>query len=371
MKILITDPLLRKTFDIVNILKINYTIEDFIFVNDISLLKIRYLYKSNNVFLLRQNSFIKDLNYIANQFIEESIVYIPIEEITTISFYKYLNNFKNNNFKYFLPPFSIFELSRNKDVLNVFCEKNNISCPKYYSEEQIKKGAFKAPIILKPKIGSGSNGIRFIHNKNKLNVNEVNFKNYFIQELLDNPKEIEAGFFLCKKGEVISYYSHRRIRTYPEKGGVSVFSQLKLNKEIKKTGAQIIKKLNWTGLIMIEFLKCKETEDYKLIEINPRIWGSIMLSEFSNANFLSSYINLCLEKPIDSMYEIEDKYIRWIFPYDLIHFLKNPQNPFTFFKINKDTCYINFTYTNLLNSLKFIFLTYFSLKKIFIRIKNG
>ena len=91
MKILITDSLLRKTFDIINILKINYDIEDFIFVNDTSLLKIRYLYKSNNVFFLRQNSFIKDLNYIANQFINESIVYIPIEEKTTISFYNYFS----------------------------------------------------------------------------------------------------------------------------------------------------------------------------------------------------------------------------------------------------------------------------------------
>ena len=122
---------------------------------------------------------------------------------------------------------------------------------------------------------------------------------------------------------------------------------------------------------MIEFLKCTETDSYKLIEINPRIWGSIMLSEFSNANFLDSYVKLCFEKPIISNKILEEKYIRWIFPYDLIYFFKNPQNPFKFFKLNKETCYINFTYSNIFTSIKFIILTYFDAKKIIKKFING
>ena len=363
MKVLITDPLLRKTFDVVNILKTKIKNDDFIYASSKSINKVGRIYNTKNTFLLRKEHFDLDLKNISETFSNSYIVYMPIEEDTTISFYNFTEKFGDENFIYKLPLFNSFNLSRNKDELNQFCENNNISCPKYYSEIDVKSGKIDFPVILKPINGSGSKGIKFIISSEKLYPDEIDFNKYFFQELLDNPRDIKAGFFICNQGEILSFYSHERIRTFPEKGGVSVFSKSTYNIQIKKAGGKIIKKLNWSGFIMIEFLQCKISNDYKLIEINPRLWGSVLLSQFCNANFLFSYIALCKGEEIKESNRIHKKNIRWVFPYDFIYFLKNPQNPFKFFKIDKDTCYVNFTYSNFFNSIQFIFLTYFNLNK--------
>ena len=371
MKILITNPLLRKTFDLINILKIRFNDSDMIYAGDESLNKMKLIYGNVNLHKLSKDNFDLELNLISEKYKNETIIYIPIEEDTTIRFYNYINKFRNKNFKYKLPTLSKYNLSRDKDKLNMFCETNNIPCPKYYSEIDIKQNNYTLPLILKPINGSGSKGIKYIFSKNDLVIDSINFKSNFIQELLNNPRDIKAGFFLCEQGNIVSFYSHQRIRTFPEKGGVSVFSKSNSNIKIRRAGSEIIKKLNWSGFIMIEFLEDNITKEYKIIEINPRLWGSILLSEFNNSNFIYSYVKLCKGETIEEGDVLNNKYIRWIFPFDIIFFLKNPQNPIKFFSKNHNTCYINFTYSSFYRSFKFILLTYFDFQKIKQKLLNG
>jgi glutathione synthase/RimK-type ligase-like ATP-grasp enzyme len=371
MKLLVSNPLGRKTFDVINILRIKFNEEDIIYAGEVSQRKLKIIYGDVNFHILRDEYFNEDLNNISENYKNESIVYIPIEEDITIKFYHFVSKFGKKNFKYKLPSHEFYNLSRNKNDLNLFCEDNSIPCPKYFSKENIYSYNFDFPLILKPKIGSGSKGIKFIKSNDELLINNIDFKNYFIQELLDNPKDIKAGFFICNEGEIISFYSHERIRTFPEKGGVSVFSKSDLNYEIRSSSEDIIKKLNWSGFIMIEYLQDTHTDEYKLIEINPRLWGSILLSEFNNANFISLYISLCLDEQFKTTFVETDKFIRWIFPYDIFYFIKNPNNPFRFFKKNKDTCYINFTYSSFTKSFKFIFFTYFDYNKLKLKLFNA
>jgi predicted ATP-grasp superfamily ATP-dependent carboligase len=366
MKILISNTLTRKSFDVINILLIHFSNTELIFgFSKSEKLKMKLIYRTVNSELLRKDeNFFSDLDTISEKYKHEDIVFIPVEEETTLMFLKYINKFGERNFKFYLPDLKFFNLSRNKNELNIFCEKKEIPCPKSISEKDFYSKKFDFPIIVKPKNGSGSNGISFVHNNQHLDNININFERDFIQELLPNAKNVEAGFYLCEKGEIISFYSHKRIRTYPETGGVTVFSEFKIDKKIRQSGAKIIKKLNWSGLLMIEYIFDKRDNQYKLIEINPRLWGSILLSEFSGANFLKSYVNSSLNiKNININYK-KNIYIRWFFPYDFIYFFKNIQNPINFFKLNKNTCYINFTYSNPIKSFVFIILTYFDFSKI-------
>ncbi len=369
MKILITDIFLRKTFDVVNILLQHYKKEDLLFLTDnLSLftkLKCQLFYNSNNFFLLRKDdNFNADLSRIAANFEDEKLIFPPIEEDTIIAFYNYLNCEKNNkNIKYLLPEKNNFVLSRNKELLNLFCEKNEIPCPKLISKTNFNNNNFKFPIIVKPKEGSGSKGIIYIDNKQQLYSYSIDFNKSLVQERLPNPKNVEGGFYLCENGKILSFYSHKRIRTYPEKGGVTVFSEATNNEKIKLAGEKVIKQLNWNGLLMIEFIYDERDEKYKLIEINPRMWGSILLSEKCGANFIQNYIELTKGNPLKNYY-FSKSYIRWIFPYDVLYFFKNTSNPLQFFKKDKDTCYINFSYTCFTKSLAFLLLSYFNFSKI-------
>ena len=78
--------------------------------------------------------------------------------------------------------------------------------------------------------------------------------------------------------------------------------------------SDLVHKLNLSGLLMFEFLFDENDCEYKLIEINPRIWGSILLSETGSNELISDYINLSNGKSlnINKENEINNIFIRWV-----------------------------------------------------------
>ncbi len=377
MKILLSDIFLRKSFDVINILKRYYPPDLFIYTNtDLSFfskIKAKLIYDNSNLKILRKDfNFKYDLKKISSFYHDDYIVFIPIEESTTILFYEFLDEVAaNHNFKFALPDFKTFLFSINKKKLNLFCEENQIPCPCFISDQMFDSKAFSFPIILKPKQGSSAKGIIYIDDEKDSKGLNIDYNTFFLQERLPNTKNVEAGFFLCEKGKVLSFYGHKRIRTWPSSGGVSVFSKCSNSLEIEKSGKLIIKKLNWSGLLMIEFLFDKRDGLYKLIEINPRLWGSIMLSEFCGAEFLRKYIDLSIGNVVSETKMKEDVFLRWIFPYDIFHWMRKLSNPFIYFKTNNNVCHVNFTYSTFFKTFLFIILTYTSFYKISKLFGNG
>ena len=355
--IIITDPYKRKSFDVYNIIKRDFNLKKvLIFSNQkknlINNIQLKFFYSYSIIEFQKNKNCKYDFIALSKKYSKYNLIYIPIEEETTIEFIKQLgsNNKFKNNFKYLLPEPNNYFLSRDKLKLNQWCEKNLIACPKNYTISEIKKDNYKLPLIIKPKHGSGSRGIHYIYKKQQLN--EIKFlnNNYVVQEMIPNGKNIEACFALANKGEIKLAYTHQRIRTYPKSGGVSVFSKYTEKKDLIDASKILIKKLNFSGLIMIEYLFDIKTNTYKLIEINPRIWGSILLSEYSNKKFIFNYINLSLNKSISKKIKTKGNlYLRWLIPYDIFNF---------FLKVPKNTVYINMTYATFFSSIAFHLIAY-------------
>ncbi len=360
MKILITDINLRKTFDVSNILKRYVNSKDLIYTYDKKLNIFSFLVYDKSNFLLRKDSFIhfeEDFSKILEVYKNEDIVYIPIEEDTTVLIYKYINKHSPGNLKYLLPEDKNFNIARNKKLLNEFCLANNIPAPKLYQfEEVLNNNAVFRPVICKPQIGSGAKGIIYINDINEIDkIRNIDKKSNLLQELLPDGKKVLGAFYLMKEGKVISCYGHERIRTLPSTGGVSVYSRFHRNEKLISQGAKLLKKLNWSGFAMVEFLWDPKSSNYKVIEVNPRLWGSILLSEKSNSNFIINYINLSLGKGIiDSNYRY-DVYISWLI-LDFINILKE----FRFIRLLKNSCFINITYGKFKNVLWFHFFLIFN-----------
>ena len=196
MYILLTDPLSRKTFDIANILKKKkYTLliayEGNIFIKLI--LKLLYMSK---VSLLSLNNFDNDLEEIEN--LGEEVVFFPIEEKTILYYYNYLKVNPNSKIKHLLSNEDIFNLVRDKGTFSSFCLDNEINVPKEYSfEEALNITKVALPLIVKPKIGAGSVGIKFIDTIEDIKIlNTLDSNTYIIQERIKNGQDILGGFFL-------------------------------------------------------------------------------------------------------------------------------------------------------------------------------
>jgi glutathione synthase/RimK-type ligase-like ATP-grasp enzyme len=353
MKILITDADSRKAYDIINILKNVYNYELILFSSRETHFPLQMIYGQKVYDLRIENGddFTIDLNNALGQVgeNEDEFCYMAISEKPTLQLYDYFERKE----KYYevinsmLPDVESFQLARNKKEFQKYCESHHLPVPRSYDDNVINElnKEFR-PVIAKLNIGSGSVGMKYLERKDQIHLlNEIDHGEYLIQEKIESDRKIYGAFFLCLEGEIISYHGHRRIRTFPEKGGVTVFSKADYDPVIKNIGAKLLKKLNWNGFAMIEFMYDLRDESWKIIELNPRLWGSVMLSEFCNASLLVNYIKLCEGKLPVQKEIITDRFIRWIFPFDLLNFLKGKIGFSEFCALNRNnTCYINFTY---------------------------
>lgn len=366
MKILITDCFIRKAYDIYNIICLHHSKDNILLSCDEKNIVKSKLIFNKEIFSLRkdtQENFDVDLNQILDKYSNDKVVYISIEEDTTLLFYSFIIKYGNKNLVYNLPSIDSYNTARDKYLLNVFCLNNDIPSPAFYIKENILEGDNKyRPLIIKPRNGSGSKNIKFASSFNEIaNMNINNLDDFIIQERISNGKDVIGAFFLCKDGDVISSYTHKRIRTFPKSGGVTVLSKISNDNEPIEIGTQLLKKLNWNGFAMIEFLWDDKVDKFKVIEINPRLWGSVLLSEFSGMNFINNYINLSLNIKIDSPNRRDNVMIRWL-TFDILNIFSNLFNS-EFWSIDKkNVCYINMTYSNFFSSLFFHAFYIFSLK---------
>lgn len=95
------------------------------------------------------------------------------------------------------------------------------------------------------------------------------------------------GVFACyAQGQPVAWFSHRRIREKPPWGGVSVLSEsTPVPPRAQDYAARLLGALEWEGVAMVEFKHDPRDDEPKLMEINPRFWGSLQLAIDAGVDF--------------------------------------------------------------------------------------
>lgn len=94
------------------------------------------------------------------------------------------------------------------------------------------------------------------------------------------------GFYaLMNHGDVVAYFMHERIHEVPPTGGPSAMAKSFYDEELIAVGSRMLRELKWHGVAMVEFKKDVKDGQYKLIEINPKFWGSLGLSIATGVDF--------------------------------------------------------------------------------------
>ena len=102
-------------------------------------------------------------------------------------------------------------------------------------------------------------------------------KEYLVQEFIKG-KEYTVDCFFQKQGLLHQYIVRERV----VKKNVSIIGKVIKDDKIYKIINRISNKIKFTGLVNFQFIK--NGKKYFLIEINPRISGSIIFSIKSNFN---------------------------------------------------------------------------------------
>lgn len=379
MKILVTDVHTRKGFDTVSILRQHYPTATLILAAPKDAVVQLPLVYGQHVQRFDKSSpeeFRKTFTAIVAEH-AAPVVYVPVEEDTTLLVYRLLADAPIAELVHALPPRESFMIARDKEASAAAAAELGLPVPRRFRKEELPalREAF-IPVVAKPRQGTGSAGLHFIETPEEMSVLEsLDLDQYIVQEKIPQSHAVEGGFFLFNQGAPVGYYGHQRIRTYPVKGGVTVYSKLAFNPEVEAAGNALLAGLRWHGVAMVEYLHDPVARHYKLIEINPRLWGSILLSEKGDSNFLPNYVRMAMgEELLPQTRPTDERFIRWLFPFDLLNKLRASASIPNFWRMDRArTCYIGFTYASWLRALAFLLyqtLNFSSVRKFFKKLRG-
>lgn len=111
------------------------------------------------------------------------------------------------------------------------------------------------------------------------------------------------GFYaLMNHGELVAYFMHERIHEVPPTGGPSAMAKSYYDADLIEVGSRMLRELKWHGVAMVEFKKDVKDGLYKLIEINPKFWGSLGLGIAAGVDFPYLLTQMAVDggaKPVD------------------------------------------------------------------------
>lgn len=102
------------------------------------------------------------------------------------------------------------------------------------------------------------------------------------------------------EGYLVAIFAHRRLVELPFQGGSSAVCESVHPPQLIGAFQRLLDALDWRGVAMAEFKKDARTGTFYLLEINPRFWGSITLSEIAGVNF--PYLLYCAltDRPVEA-----------------------------------------------------------------------
>lgn len=224
-----------------------------------------------------EDAFLKDmLSIIKNENID---VLVPINSEETILLSKHATEIT----KHCKFPFEKYErmmLLHDKGKLMKLAAKLKVPIPKTFfinKASDLRKVNF--PCVVKVTRSKSSKGVFYAKDMNELKkaLKQHEASDKIIQEYVNG--ETRGVSYLYHKGRMITYFAHKRLREYPVTGGPSSYRESINAPELVKIGKKILDYVRWDGLAMVEF------KGGKLLEINPRFWGSVNQAIQAGVNF--------------------------------------------------------------------------------------
>jgi len=268
------------------------------------------------------------LNVVKNDNYE---VIFPVTDKTVTPIAKYREEFA----KYThvpLPDYEILMKAMDKAKTIEIARQNGIACPVTYAADNFEevvaaKDEFQFPVLIKPRRGYGARGLTLCNTPEELTsaYPEITaiYGNCLIQEYIP-PGGEELGVYALfnSNSELRAVTVHRRLRSYPVSGGPSTLRETVHRPELVETAIRLLKALNWSGVAMVEFKTDPRDNQPKLMEVNPRWWGSLQLSILSGVDFPYLLYKMVTEGDIEPVldYKIGVK-CRWLLPGDILWWL--------------------------------------------------
>ncbi len=196
-----------------------------------------------------------------------------------------------------LPNFVSYNLAEDKEKILEFASLHEIPTPFSLIIEpstniDLLKNRIKFPMVVKTRIGNSGKGVRIVHSISELKekINEL-VRDFdladdrwpVIQEFLTG--DSVGVCVLYDNGKCVAACAEKYLRCKePERFGTSTYRITYDNPQLISTACKLMEKLNWNGVAQLDFI-ADQSGIFRLIEVNPRLWGALALSINSGIDF--------------------------------------------------------------------------------------
>jgi predicted ATP-grasp superfamily ATP-dependent carboligase len=260
---------------------------------------------------------------------------IPMEEETLLLLARHREEFAPVA-RLPIPPYEAIVKVRDKGWLMQHASQMRIPIPrtvwvKDMEELYTIKETIPPPWVIKPRVSSGSFGIAYVEYEEDLPKAYRKVHSQFPFPLIQERLPLEGEAFGCsalldKGSQVKALFVHRRLREYPITGGPSTLRESVRHPQIEELGIRLLQSLKWHGVAMVEFKVDPRDNEPKLMELNPRFWGSLALAIHAGVDFPYLLYRMAMGEEFEPVVDYTvGVQCRWLLPGDILHFLQNPQ----------------------------------------------
>jgi predicted ATP-grasp superfamily ATP-dependent carboligase len=245
-------------------------------------------------------------------------VFLPVGFESYIAVSKYAKKFRESA-GIAVPEWEKMQVALNKDMTMKFAREVGVPIPKtkiLLTENDLEGINDQYPIVIK----SSDGFLRYCNNKNELLKNFKFIKGksrmgIIAQEYI---RGFGCGFYgVYDRGKLIAHILQKRLKEFPVTGGPSAVAESYSDERLLNYGKKLCDALNWHGPIMAEFKYDTENNDYRLIELNPKLWNSLDLTIAAGIDVPEILVNIALGKRPKILGGYKYVKYKWLFPDEL------------------------------------------------------
>ena len=224
----------------------------------------------------------------------------------------------------------VFQYASDKLKTMKVCMENDIPCPKTFLVDEnlsdLSKLNLEYPICIKPRTGYSAVGFRKIDSPDDVEgIVTASVEKYgpcLIQEYIPQTDlQYKAEIYIDRFGEAKSACVFSKIRWYPIDGGSSTLNVTVDRPDIVETCMKLLKVINWKGYADIDLIQDPRDGVAKVMEINPRITGSVKICYVAGVNFSEQILQDYLQEEVTPYFDYKKgQYLRYLHT-DILWFL--------------------------------------------------
>jgi len=216
------------------------------------------------------------------------------------------------------PPYDILKYGHDKKLTIHTCQKLNIPTPRTWQTPDDPE--IEYPVVIKARKNCGvQQGLRYARNREELekayreieNQPDIEgiseYKNPLIQEYVKGQIHDVVGIY--QNGKCKAAIAQKRIETIPPTGGPGAYNKTILDRKLVKQSTTLLDHIDWHGPYQTEWILDPRDNKYKIIELNPKMWGTLELAIRSGVNIPEMTVRIALKEEIEPVrhYDIGTK----------------------------------------------------------------